>query len=230
MAEASAVEPAGSKLERRRFAMFAVAMVLWLGGFVFVRVQGNWTPFALFGVTLVAIAIASDARVRELLHPRWIHVAAGGVVGVTMVLLTHGAFEVVSDALPIARQSTWRLFTLLDVVGFTPAQRAGLIVVIAACEEVIFRGALLGPAGHSSGDPWHRIDRRDLLHVLGWAVAYALATATLGSWLLVLCAWCCGVLWGLLRIVTRSLVAPIIAHVAWDLGVLVLWPLVFAEM
>jgi hypothetical protein len=41
-----------------------------------------------------------------------------------MVLATHAAFTVVSQLLPIAQQSTRRLFRSLDVVGFSPLERA----------------------------------------------------------------------------------------------------------
>lgn len=68
-----------------------------------------------------------------------------------------------------------------------------------------------------------RADRDDLLRVLALAVGYALA---LGSGLLIVCAFGCAVLWGGLRVATRSLVVPIIAHGVWDLGILVVWPLV----
>jgi len=65
------------------------------------------------------------------------------------------------------------------------------IVAIASSEEVIFRGALMGPPARRQEVLFHRADRDDLL-----------------------------------RVATRSLVVPIIAHVVWDLGILVVWPLV----
>jgi membrane protease YdiL (CAAX protease family) len=224
LAEPLASEPAG-RTNRYRVAALGVAMALWLGCFVLVRTRGSWAAFAVVGVVLVVFAVATDARARALLRPSWADLAIGLAVGIAMVLLTHGAFELVSKLLPIAEESTRRLFTLLDVVGFSPLERAGLIVVIAACEEVIFRGALLGPPDQRGG--LHAVTRHDLLRVLGFAAVYGLATATLGSALLILCAVGCGVLWGVLRVATRSVVAPIAAHVSWDLGVLVLWPLVF---
>ena len=58
------------------------------------------------------------------------------------------------------------------------------------------------------------------------AACYAAATLTLGSFLLVVCAFLCGMAWGGLRVATRSLVAPIVAHVVWDLGIFLAWPLV----
>ena len=47
----------------------------------------------------------------------------------------------------------------------------------------------------------------------------------LGSLLLVVCAFVCAIVWGIMRLASGSLVAPIVAHVLWDLGVLVVWPL-----
>jgi membrane protease YdiL (CAAX protease family) len=47
---------------------------------------------------------------------------------------------------------------------------------------------------------------------------------TAGSFLLVACAFACGAVWGTLRVATGSLAAPIVAHVVWDLGVLLVWP------
>jgi membrane protease YdiL (CAAX protease family) len=41
----------------------------------------------------------------------------------------------------------------------------------------------------------------------------------------VLCAFVCGTVWATLRVATGSIVVPILAHVLWDLGVLLVWPL-----
>jgi membrane protease YdiL (CAAX protease family) len=73
---------------------------------------------------------------------------------------------------------------------------------------------------------WHRVVRDDGVQIVAFAAVYALAALPLGSSLLVLCAFLCGVVWGGLRSATGSLVVPILTHVIWDLGVLVVWPLV----
>lgn len=140
--------------------------------------------------------------------------------------MTHAAFALVTLLVPDVRPATVRLFALLNVGGFAPALRAGLIVVITSSEEVIFRGALLGPPAKDQEGLLHGVDRGDLLRVLALAVGYSLAMVTLGSGLLIVGAFGCAVLWAGLRVATRSLVVPIIAHVIWDLGVLVVWPLV----
>jgi len=196
-----------------RLAMLGLGVAGWLAGFAMLHRLGTWAPFALIGPALAALALGSDAEARALLRPSVRTVGVGLAAGLVMVALTHVAFAVVATLLPEVRAATVRLFDLLNVGGFSPAARAGLVVVIASCEEVIFRGALLGPPG---------APRR----VLGLAAIYALAMATLGSGLLLVCAFVCALLWGALRVATRSLVAPILAHVVWDLGVLVVWPIV----
>ncbi len=217
---------ASSRSMTWRLAMLALAAAAWLAGFAILPPLASWTSFAIAGPALTALALFSDADTRALLRPSFLTVALGLGVGLLMAALTHVAFAAVTPFLPQALTATERLFDLLHVGNFTPAARAGLIVVVATCEEVIFRGALAGPSGGRDDPPLHRPGRDDLLRVVALAAVYALATATLGSSLLVVCAFCCAIVWGLLRVATRSIVAPIVAHVVWDLFVLVVWPLV----
>ena len=57
------------------------------------------------------------------------------------------------------------------------------------------------------------------------AFAYALAHAPAGSPLLTFIALACGLYWGGLREASRSLLPSLIAHLLWDIALLVLWPL-----
>jgi len=204
-----------------RLAMLALAAAAWLAGFAVLPPLASWTSFAIAGSALTALALVFDADMRALLRPSLPMVSLGLGVGLLMAALTHVAFSAVSSLLPQARTATERLFDLLHVGNFTPATRAGLIVIVASCEEVLFRGALAGPPGGGDDPPLHRPGRDELLRVVALAAVYALATATL-----VVSAFGCAIVWGLLRVGTRSLVAPIVAHVVWDLLVLVVWPLV----
>jgi membrane protease YdiL (CAAX protease family) len=209
-----------------RLAMLALAAAAWLAGFALLPPLASWTSFAIAGSALTALALVFDADTRALLHPSLATMALGLGVGLLMAAFTHVAFAAVAPLLPQALTATERLFALLHVGNFTPPTRAGLIVIVATCEEVLFRGPLAGPPDGSDDPPLHRPGRDDLLRVVALAAVYALATATLGSSLLVVCAFGCAIVWGLLRVATRSLVAPIVAHVVWDLFVLVVWPLV----
>ena len=209
-----------------RLTMLALAAAVWLAGFAALPPLGSWTSFAIAGPALTGLALFSDADTRALLRPSFLSVALGLGLGLLMAALTHVAFAAVTALLPRTLTATERLFDLLHVGNFTPVARAGLIVVVATCEDVLFRGAIAGPSGEPDDTALHRPGRDDLLRVVALAAVYALATATLGSSILVACAFACAIVWGLLRVATRSLVAPIVAHVVWDLFVLVMWPLV----
>jgi membrane protease YdiL (CAAX protease family) len=141
-----------------------------------------------------------------------------------MVVGTHLTYRAVITFAPTVAGATRQLLTLLNVAGFSPAARALLIVLIASCEEVLFRGLLPTSGAAGSGLP-HWPSRRELAQIVVFAAVYAFTTLPLGSALLLLCAFACGSLWGLMRVATGSLVVPLLAHVLWDLGVLLIWPL-----
>lgn len=206
--------------------MLAVAVVGWIGCFVILRRTGTWWMFGTCGALLAALMIATDRSTRQLLRPSFGHVAVGLCAGISMVALTHLSFRVVVGLAPEVQAETDRLFQLLRVGDYSPALRTSLIVLVASSEEIIFRGPLLGAFPAAGGRLFENLGRRELLWVLGLAVVYALATAALGSWLLVLCAWVCAIVWGALRVASRSLVVPILTHVVWDVGVLVVFPIV----
>jgi len=198
-----------------RLVLLALSIAIWLAGFAVLRRHDTWSILAVAGPALAALALLSDPAARRLLRPSPSRIAAGLLAGAVMVLATRAAFALLVSVTPGARTATLQLFELLSVWDVSPATRAALIAVIASCEEVVFRGAIAGPAS----------PKIDLLRVLALAAGYALATLTLGSPLLVACAFACGVAWGMLRVATGSLLVPILAHVTWDLALLVVWPL-----
>jgi membrane protease YdiL (CAAX protease family) len=214
---ASARAPATASLRR---ALFVLSLLTWFACFFLLRQLGTWLQFAVAGPALAAAALALDAETRALLRASYRDVAVGIGAGVTMVALTHAAFFIVSSWVPDVRASTAWLLRFVDVSGFPPALRTGLIVVIASSEEVIFRGAQLGVTRRRS------FASRDALRIIGLSAAYAASMISLGSALLVACAFACGCIWAALRVATRSLATPIVAHVLWDLGVLIVWPLI----
>ncbi|HYQ46699.1 MAG TPA: CPBP family intramembrane glutamic endopeptidase [Polyangiaceae bacterium] len=208
----------------RRPSLMVIALFAWLLCFGVLAQLGTWTPFAFVGVLLVALALRSSAVPLSQFHPSRQSLLLGLGAGAAMVLSTQLAYAWLSVAFPALRSSTLGLLFLLNVVGVSPPARAALIVVIASCEEVLFRGLLPGStrAAHQA----LRVPlAQEFRGLVLWSVVYALTTVPLKSPLLVLCAFVCGALWGTLRLATGSILVPILAHVAWDLGVLVIWPL-----
>jgi membrane protease YdiL (CAAX protease family) len=210
-----------------RLWTLALAVVLWLVCFAVLLRFGTWAPFVVCGTALAGLTLWCDAAARALLRQtHWQALAVGLASGLLMVGLTHVGFALLTRLSPALHAEVVRMFALLRVADFPKAMSAGLIAVIASCEEVIFRGALLGPPARR-GTPWSRaLDRAAYARIVALAVAYAAAMGTSGSPLLVAWALVCGLLWGALRLVTHALIAPIAAHVVWDLGVLIVWPLV----
>ncbi|HEY0466551.1 MAG TPA: CPBP family intramembrane glutamic endopeptidase [Polyangiaceae bacterium] len=207
-----------------RVRLLILALFAWASCFAVLAYLGTWMPFAFAGVLLVALTLRSSAVPLAQFYPssRWLLIGVGA--GVLMVLFTHLAYARLSAVFPAVRSATRELLWLLNVVGVSPTARAALIVVIASCEEVLFRGLLPGSArGAPHGLRWPT--GREFRGLLLGAGAYALTTLPLASPLLVLCAFACGVVWGALRAATGSVLVPILAHVLWDLGVLLLWPL-----
>jgi len=142
-----------------------------------------------------------------------------------MVILTHVVYALLAAGIPFVLPATGELFVLLNVVGFSSAQRAVLIVLIASCEELLFRGPVLASARTGAEHRTGHLTRKEVRRIFGFAAVYAVTTAPLGNSLLIVCAFVCGSVWGALGVEARSLTVPILAHVVWDLGVLLVWPL-----
>jgi len=211
----------------RRLLLLALAVAAWLVCFALLVRLGTWAGFALAGAALVALALKFDPALLGLLRPSVAKVGMGFLLGAMMILLTHATFLVVTVRLPEIRTATRGLYALLNNSGFSPVAQAAFVVVVAACEEILFRGVLAGTGpGIDQGGSHNLLTWRGLGTIVALAACYAAATLTLGSFLLVVCAFLCGMAWGGLRVATRSLVAPIVAHVVWDLGIFLAWPLV----
>jgi membrane protease YdiL (CAAX protease family) len=60
-------------------------------------------------------------------------------------------------------------------------------------------------------------------------VLYGLAHALVGSPVLVLACLCVGVCWNTLRYWTDSLASVFVAHILWDLSILVFFPLLTVD-
>lgn len=218
-----------SRHRLRSLWLLAAACAIWFSCFLGLRFFGTWIPFAIAGLVLATAILLTDADARRLMRPSLGPIVAGLLVGGAMVALTHAGFALVSELVPQVRADTEKLFDLLNVGGFSTWTRAGLILVVASSEEVIFRGPLLDVrANHACGNPQpaSELRRRQFRRVIAMAAIYALTTVSLGAPLLVACAFACAIVWGSLRVFKRSLLAAMIAHVIWDLGSLVVWPLV----
>ena len=205
--------------------LLAVALAGWLMCFIGLAHFDTWLPFAFFGSALALVALRSQALSRDLLRPSYRASLQGIFSGAAMVLATHAAYRLVVTVAPSVGAATRELLALLHESGHSTRARAALIVLIASCEELLFRGLL--PVTRGAGPPRRsrRLAPRETLTIGFFTLAYALTTAPLGSPLLLVCALICGAIWTFLRLATDSLLVPLLTHVIWDLGVLLVWPL-----
>jgi len=199
-----------------------IAVVSWLLGFAWVQVAGSWTPLALLAVLAAARLILGDPETRQLLRPRAGDLALGGAGAAVMIAGTYGLYRVLASAFPALPGATRSLYVVLNTGGFSAGALAALVALLSTCEEVAWRGRSLTSA--VPGDSRRR-SLHPLLRVGTVAVLYGGASLASGSLLLGALATACGLWWGLLRVAGRSLWPAIITHAAWDLAILVGWPL-----
>lgn len=133
--------------------------------------------------------------------------AAAGTA--TIGVFTAGAL--VAARLPFVRD---RMADVLDHArqGSLPIV-AGLALLTGATEELFFRGALYDVAGHLG-----------LPEVLSTTVVHMAVTTATGNPMLVLASGLLSTLAGLERAHTDSVIAPVVLHVVWSAGMLLVLP------
>ncbi len=194
---------------------FFAALAVWGGCFVLISRTGSWAPLAVLGPLLAAAVLFGDPHARALLRPSLRLLAFGLAGAAVMIAGTYALFGVFARLAPDLRLLTIGLYNELRAPSFTAAERAALIPLVAAAEEVVFRGIALPDGGRGAV-------RAVALNALLVGVAHLSS----GNWLLALVAALCGAAWGGMRVATRSCVPSIVTHVLWDLAILVVRPLI----
>jgi membrane protease YdiL (CAAX protease family) len=200
-----------------------IAVACWLLGFAGVRVTGSWTPLAILAALAAGRLALGDPGTRKLLRPSAGSLVLGVVGGVTMIGATYRLYRALVPLFPELPGATRGLYGLLNAGGYRPPALGALVVLLSLCEELVWRGR---PLSDAADDPGGRfVDGRALVRVAAVALLYGAATLASGSFLLAALATACGSAWGLLRVAGRSLWPAVLTHAAWDLAVLVFWPL-----
>jgi len=198
-----------------------IAVAAWLLGFAWIRLRGSWAPLALLAAVAAARLLVGDPESRRLVRPSVAGLALGLAGGALLVGATYGLYHPLAAVFPGLPAATPGLYGLLNAGGYSPFGLGATVLVMSACEEVAWRGRTLSEAA----DGTRRLDGTALARVAAVALLYGAASLTSGSLLLFALSAGCGLAWGLLRVVGRSLWPAIVAHAAWDLAVLIAWPL-----
>jgi membrane protease YdiL (CAAX protease family) len=140
--------------------------------------------------------------------------AAGLMVGFVMALMTWSLYPVSLDLVPALSREVPKLYALLrEPPG--PVWAFPILVLVVTAEEWVWRGLaidLLSKSRSAGGA------------VVLSALIYVLPQIAFRSPLLVVVAFSCGLIWGALRVWTKGLFAPLLAHLLWDLLVFVMFP------
>lgn len=168
-------------------------------------------PFAL-SVVLAVVALASRKLI-VWLRPNWRAVLSGVGTGVAMTLATYPAFALLRSLVPSLEGEVAALYTAAHQT--TAAAALPWVVAIIVAEELLWRGALLYVLARRVSPP---------LAMAISVATYAAAQFGTGSWIVMLLALVCGTLWTLQRHFTRSLLAPLLAHLIWTPTVILFYP------
>ena len=190
-------------------------VVVWLVASASAGALGIWLALGGASVALgVAIFVFDRAAALRLLRPSVRLVLVGVAVGWAMAAATYLLYPVFARVLPFIRTDTARLYSSFRAPPLVIAALALLPVILG--EELVWRGVVQTALMRRLG-PWRGVAVA--------ALAYALAHAPLGSPVLVAVALSCGMIWGALRAATASLVPSLLAHLVWDILVLLWLPL-----
>jgi membrane protease YdiL (CAAX protease family) len=184
---------------------------------------GIWTAIGSVAVMLgVVIALLDLPATRITLRPTVPLVAIGVVVGGVMSAATYWLYPLVLSAAPSVAADTTSLYAAFRAPAQVVTWFALIPVVIS--EELVWRGVVQRAITErlAFGD---RSWVGPLAGVTLTAMAYGGAHGLVGSPVLVVTSFLCGVVWSGLRAVTGSVAPALVAHLLWDVVVLLWLPL-----
>lgn len=167
-------------------------------------------------------ALVSVGLIWRLPHPPAIrredvsaaNVGVGVGVGLLMAVATWMLYPLSVELVPQISTEVPKLYALLRQPP-GPTWAFPVIVLVVAAEEWVWRGLAIDVFSKSVSPSGA---------VVLSALIYVLPQVAFRSPLLVVVALLCGLIWGALRVWSRGLVAPLIAHLLWNLLVFVLFP------
>lgn len=175
-------------------------------------VVGIW--WAVGGAAVVLggwVGVVAGVDLGPLLRSSPRLLGIGLVAGAVSVAASYGLYPLLVTWAPWATLETELLYAAFRAPSLLVASI--VLVPVLFGEELVWRGVVQSTLARRLG-PW------------GGAVAagtiYAVASVAIGSPLLVLVSLALGLVWSLLRALTRSLMPTLVAHVVWN-AVVLLW-------
>ena len=191
------------------------SIVAWLAAAAIAGPLGIWPAIGGVAVLLgVAVVLFDRPAPTALLQPSPRLVLLGATAGGLMAAATYLLYPVLARLVPFIATDTARLYSAFRAPS--PAFASMALVPVVVGEELVWRGAVQASLVRRLG-AWRGVALA--------AIVYALVHAPLGSLVLVAGAFFCGLAWGALRATTASLVPTLVAHLLWDVLVLLWLPL-----
>lgn len=166
-------------------------------------------------ISVLALWIGARPVLRSNLGmPAPANLIVGLAVGVLMSLATWWLYPMSVSLLAPIQTEVETLYALLRQAP-GPVRAFPLLFLVVAAEELVWRGVAIDLFSKRLG-PWRAMFFSALLYVL--------PQVALRSPLLIIVALCCGLLWGALRVRSKGLAAPFVAHLVWNVLVFVWHP------
>jgi membrane protease YdiL (CAAX protease family) len=196
-------------------ALFLGVVLAWTSASWASNVVGIWPAIGTVALVLGALMIYFERpECQRLLRPTWGGIALGVVVGGVMTLATHLMYPVAVSIVPQISIDTAQLYEAFRTPSMWVATLCLVPVIVG--EELVWRGVVQTKLSRRFGT---------INGVWLAAGVYTLVQVPVGSPVLLLAAFSCGLMWGALRARTGSLVSVLVAHVLWDVIVLLWVPL-----
>ncbi len=190
-------------------------MAVWTVAAASTAALGIWMAIGGAAVVLGVAVFALDwSASKSILQPRPRLVLLGAALGGLVTAATYLLYPVLVRIAPSLAGETTVLYSAFRKTSFQLASLAIAPVILG--EELVWRGVVLETFTRRLGH-WGGVTLA--------AGVYALALAPIGSPVLVFVALLCGLLWGALRAASGSLVPTLVAHLVWDVCVLLWLPL-----
>ena len=199
----------------RGTSLALASIVVWLVAAAVTGPLGIWLAVGGAAVALgVAVLLFDRPAARALLRPSPRLVLLGAGAGGLMAAATYLLYLVLARLVPSVAADAARLYGAFRAPS--PLLASVAIVPVIVGEELVWRGVVQASLVRRLG-VWRGVTLA--------AVLYALVHAPLGSSVLAAVAFSCGLAWGILRATTSSLVPSLVAHLLWDVLVLLWLPL-----
>lgn len=202
-------------VKSRSTTLAFASIAAWLAAAAIAGPLGIWPAVGGAAVLLgVAVLLFDRPATTVLLRPSPSLVLLGATAGGLMAAATYLLYPAVARLVPLVATDTARLYAAFQAPSRIVASTALVPVVVG--EELVWRGVVQASLVRRLG-AWRGVALA--------AVVYALVHLPLGSPVLVAVAFSCGLAWGALRATTASLVPTLVAHLLWDMLVLLWLPL-----